>query len=73
MLLPGAGGPETTARTITEFPLPNPASGPSGITAGPDMNLWFAENNAKTIGAIKPHTCCRRYVTRIRVAGVASK
>src|SRR6266849_3803545 len=30
-----------TAGTITEFPIPTAESGPDGITAGPDGNLWF--------------------------------
>lgn len=29
-------------------------SGPSGITAGPDGNLWFTDNNANKIGQITP-------------------
>lgn len=41
---------------ITEFPLPTPAAGPlpdpAGITAGPDGNLWFTENDGNKIGRI---------------------
>ena len=33
----------TTAGVITEFSVPTANSGPSGITAGPDGNLWFTE------------------------------
>jgi virginiamycin B lyase len=34
----------TTAGVVTEFPIPTAGSFPSGITAGPDGNLWFTEN-----------------------------
>ena len=37
---------------ITEFPLPTASSGPAGITAGPDGNLWFTELVANKIGRI---------------------
>ena len=33
----------TTAGVITEFPIPTAGSGPAGIAAGPDGNLWFTE------------------------------
>src|SRR2546422_8481106 len=36
---------------ITEFPL---ARGVTGITAGPDGNLWFTELNGNRIGRITP-------------------
>src|ERR1700685_475097 len=34
------------AQKITEFPLPNANSLPSGITLGPDGAWWFAETGA---------------------------
>ena len=34
----------TPAGVITEFPIPHGRSGPAGITAGPDGNLWFTES-----------------------------
>ena len=37
---------------IREFPLPTAGSGPEGITAGPDGNLWFAELLGNKIGRI---------------------
>src|SRR5215471_13915532 len=37
---------------IIEFPVPTANSGPFGITAGPDGNLWFTELNANSIGRI---------------------
>ena len=44
----------TPAGTITEYPLPKGRSGPSGITAGPDGNMWFTEMNGERIGRISP-------------------
>src|SRR5215468_9554970 len=42
--------------TIVRYPLPMPGSQPSSITAGPDGNVWFTEQNAigriTTAGAI---------------------
>jgi streptogramin lyase len=44
----------STARgaTITEYPVPTPASGPIQITAGPDGALWFTEEFGNQIGRI---------------------
>jgi streptogramin lyase len=44
--------PGALAGAITEFPIPTAISGPNGITAGPDGNLWFTEEG--TIGRITP-------------------
>jgi len=41
----------STGGGITEFPLPTASSAPSGITAGPDGNLWFTEDGGE-IGRI---------------------
>jgi len=30
---------------IKEYELPNPESGPYGITTGPDGAIWFAEES----------------------------
>ncbi len=38
--------------TIVEYTIPTSASGPGGITAGPDGNLWFVETAANKIGKI---------------------
>jgi hypothetical protein len=38
---------------ITEYPLPTPR-GVSGITIGPDGNIWFTEFSANQIGMITP-------------------
>jgi peptidylprolyl isomerase len=42
----------TPTGTITEFPVPTSKSGPLGISAGPDGNIWFTEINANKIGRI---------------------
>ena len=41
---------------INEFPTPSANSGPIGITAGPDGNLWFTENNGSKIAEVNPTT-----------------
>ena len=41
---------------INEFAVPTIGSGPVGITAGPDGNLWFTEYNSNKIGEINPTT-----------------
>ena len=35
---------------VTEYLVPTPGSGPSGITAGPDGKLWFTEFYGDKIG-----------------------
>src|SRR6266571_1442919 len=42
------------AASITESPVPTARSSPSGITAGPDGNLWFTENGSNQIGRLSP-------------------
>jgi hypothetical protein len=37
---------------VTEFPIPTTNSVPSGITTGPDGNLWFTEAGANQIGEV---------------------
>ena len=39
---------------VTEFPIPTVGSLPTGITPGPDGNLWFAEHGTNVIGRITP-------------------
>jgi virginiamycin B lyase len=46
----------TPEGVITEWTLPNPGSRPLGITAGPDGNVWFAEQSGNRIGRIDPAT-----------------
>jgi streptogramin lyase len=40
----------STSGVITEYPLPDPMSIPSAITAGPDGALWFIESGNGKIG-----------------------
>src|SRR5262249_9229459 len=49
----GAPG-RVAAQAITEFPVLTLDSQPSGITAGPDGNLWFTEAAGNRIGRITP-------------------
>jgi streptogramin lyase len=42
--------------SVAEFPVPSSGGSPFGITAGPDGNLWFTENQADQIGTINPTT-----------------
>jgi uncharacterized delta-60 repeat protein len=52
--LVGALAPTAHAAIITEFAIPSPDSLPTGITLGPDGNLWFTEPGAFKIGKITP-------------------
>ena len=48
-------GPAEAAPTMTEFSLLTGGRSPSGITSGPDGNLWFAESTGPgAIGRITP-------------------
>ena len=38
--------------SIAELAIPTPSSGPSGITTGPDQNVWFAEYATDKIGQV---------------------
>jgi streptogramin lyase len=42
--------------TITEFPTPSRGSGPVGVSAGLDGNVWFTEFAASKIGRVSPLT-----------------
>jgi streptogramin lyase len=50
--------PSSTVRppagTIIEYKLPSTVSTPSGITKGPDGNVWFATEHGGTVGKITP-------------------
>jgi streptogramin lyase len=41
---------------VNQFPIPTDGAVPSGITTGPDGNLWFTESNGNKIGEINPVT-----------------
>jgi streptogramin lyase len=45
-------GVDPADRDLTEFPLPDPGSGPLDIVAGPDGALWFTESDGNRIGRI---------------------
>jgi len=48
-----AACPQSSGQPIvTEFNVPTPASGPTGITIGPDGALWFTEKEVNQIGRI---------------------
>src|SRR5688500_12717392 len=47
-------GAQPSAAAITEFPLPTSSSTPSGITTGPDGNLWVTESSASRIARVTP-------------------
>src|SRR5512142_1613531 len=51
--------PQANAFTINEYTLPAANSGPTGITVGPDGNLWFTEY--------------RGYIGRITTDGVITE
>jgi virginiamycin B lyase len=42
----------TPTGTITELPIPTANSGPAGIAAGADGNLWFTEASGDKIGLV---------------------
>ena len=37
---------------FTEYGIPTSGSGPIGITAGPDGNIWFTESRTNKIGKV---------------------
>ena len=43
-----------TPHLAAEYSIPTAGSGPTGITKGPDGNLWFAESVANKVGSITP-------------------
>src|SRR5712691_9332341 len=53
-LLIGCGASTSHPSGPTEFPIPTAGSSPIAITAGPDGNLWFAEQEGNKIGRITP-------------------
>ena len=44
---------ESTSGAVTQFPTPTQDSGPWGIVAGPDGNIWFTEALAGKIGKLQ--------------------
>ena len=52
--------------TVTEFAIRTENSRPSGITVGPDGNVWFAEWSANQIGRLIISLAHQRRVTTPR-------
>lgn len=52
-LSPADTGLQTDGK-FTEFPLPNPGSGPTTIALAPDGTLWFTESSGNRIGRMSP-------------------
>jgi streptogramin lyase len=57
------------ASTITEYPVPTPVAGPTGIVLGADGNLWFTETTAGQIGRITPAGAITEFPTPTVDAG----
>jgi len=51
----------TTAGTITQHLIPTIFAYPTGITLGPDGNLWFTESNGNKIGRLSPRGGFKEY------------
>src|SRR5215469_4604269 len=49
-----SGPTPTSTKQIIEFPIPTSPGSPKAITAGPDGNLWFVEQEGNKIGRITP-------------------
>lgn len=48
---PITGGVPVAGTSVTEYPV-TAATGPYGITVGPDGNIWFTEQNVSKVGAM---------------------
>jgi len=48
--------PSMIPGTISEFTVPTAGGSPEAITAGPDGNIWFTEENRSKLGFINPTT-----------------
>jgi len=51
-----SGAPTFPPGTVTEAPIPTAAATPLGIAAGPDGNMWVAENATNKIARVVPST-----------------
>lgn len=52
----GTGLHPAIANAITELPVPQPSSGPTALTTGPDGNIWFTEYYRNSIGVVNMAT-----------------
>ncbi|MHB8669065.1 MAG: virginiamycin B lyase family protein [Acidimicrobiales bacterium] len=50
----GIGSAAAAPPSLSEFKVPTPSATPSGITVGPDSNLWFTEVSGNKIGRMSP-------------------
>ncbi len=48
---------------INEYPVPTPYAGITSITAGPDGNIWFTEENQSQIGRVTPNGTITEFPT----------
>ena len=53
-LAAGRAEPRPPTASSTEFPLPNPGSGPTTIALAPDGTVWFTEGAGNRIGRMQP-------------------
>lgn len=53
-LNPGAGDDAAIQVSIVEFAIPGAGSRPTGITAGPDGNIWITETGSDQIARVTP-------------------
>lgn len=61
----------TTDGVVTEFVLPTIGVVPTGITTGPDGNLWFAEQAGDAIGRITTAGVVTEFTAGITRPGAA--
>src|SRR5262245_47930815 len=54
---------------ITEYTITTGNSGPKGITAGPDGNIWFVENSTNKVAKITPTGTVTEYAIPTANAG----
>lgn len=59
------GGLWAQLTTIVLYPIPTPNAHPTSITAGPDGNLWFTEQNPGKVGKITPNGVITEYALPI--------
>jgi streptogramin lyase len=63
------GGSVAAGQTVTSFPIPTADSGPRGIAAGPDGNLWFTEFFEDKIGRITTAGVITEFVLPTTISG----
>src|SRR2546427_12523133 len=61
VLLGIGAGPAQATKRITEYPTPTTPSEPTGVTSGPDGNLWFTEYWGNNIARITTEGAVTEY------------